>query len=66
MDIIKDIIKTIKGDVPVRDVRIGPFWTAVWSRHCGLSSTVFEHEHCSGPPVPEAGHLTEKTALEFM
>lgn len=64
-NIIKDIIKTIKIDAPVRDVRIGPFWTAVWSRHCGLSSTVFEHEHSSGPPVPEAGHLTEKTALEL-
>ncbi|MEW5933429.1 MAG: DUF4213 domain-containing protein [Bacillota bacterium] len=43
-------------------MRIGAFWTAVWSRNCGLASTVFEHEHSSGPPVLEAGNLTSMTA----
>ena len=62
MGVLEEIISTVDGDAPVREVRIGPFWTAVWSRSCGLASTVFEHEHSSGPPVREAGNLTSMTA----
>ena len=62
MGVLEEIISTVDGDAPVREVRIGPFWTGVWSRNCGLASTVFEHEHSSGPPVREAGNLTSMTA----
>ncbi|NLC11804.1 MAG: DUF364 domain-containing protein [Firmicutes bacterium] len=65
MKILQDIISTIKKDAPVREVRVGPFWTAVRSRYCGLSSTFFDHNHEAGPPVKEAGSLTEKSALEL-
>ncbi len=65
MKVIEDIISTLGNDAPVREVRIGPFWTAVWSRYCGMSSTVFEHGHSSGPPVREAGNLKGKSALEL-
>ena len=65
MNILKDIISTIKEDAPVREVRVGPFWTAVHSRRCGLASTTFEHDHSAGPPVRDAGELTKKSALEL-
>ncbi len=65
MHILKDIISTIKEDAPVSEVRVGPFWTAVYSRRCGLASTTFEHEHSAGPPVRDAGGLTKKSALEL-
>ncbi|NLX90572.1 MAG: DUF364 domain-containing protein [Firmicutes bacterium] len=65
MKIIEDIISTLERDAPVREVRIGPFWTAVWSRNCGLASTIFDHDHSSGPPVRDAGLLKEKSALEL-
>jgi hypothetical protein len=32
LNILKDIISTIKEDAPVSEVRVGPFWTAVYSR----------------------------------
>lgn len=48
MKILDDPIGSLRGDAPARDVRVGPFWTAVWSRGCGLASTV-------GPEVHEHG-----------
>jgi uncharacterized protein (DUF4213/DUF364 family) len=47
-------------------VRIGPFWTAVWSRRCGLGSTtgLGEHEH-GATFVQEAGSLAGRSALEL-
>jgi hypothetical protein len=60
-------------DAPVIDIRIGAFWTAVvieieGRRRCGLASTVrgFDHHHYgSGPAVPEAGRLLDRSALDL-
>jgi len=68
MKIIDDIISTIGEDVRgmlVKEVRIGPFWTGVWSKYGGLASTTFIHEPAMPPPLKEAGHLTKKTILEL-
>lgn len=65
MKIVQDIISTLKHDAPVKEVRIGPFWTGVHSKNCGLSSTIVTHESCGMVPVAEAGSLAEKTALEL-
>ncbi|MGM0688734.1 MAG: Rossmann-like domain-containing protein [Bacillota bacterium] len=65
MLLLEEILNSIKRDIQVNDVRIGPFWTAVWSSYCGLASTVSEHDHSSGAPVQEAGNLVNKTALEL-
>lgn len=65
MPVIEDILAEIKEDADVKDLRIGTFWTIVWSRHCGLASTIFEHEHSSGPPVRAAGNLCNISALEL-
>jgi len=65
LKILEKIIKSLPGDAPVKDVRIGPFWTAVLSRNCGLASTTFKHEHTSGPPVRKAGQLTSMSALDL-
>jgi len=47
-------------------VRIGPFWTAVWSRGCGLASTtgLGEHEH-GATFVQDTGTLAGGSALEL-
>ena len=68
MKIIEDIISTIEKstqDILVKEVRIGPFWTGVWSKYSGLASTTFTHEPAMPPPIKEAGSLTEKTVLEI-
>jgi uncharacterized protein (DUF4213/DUF364 family) len=66
MKILDDLIGSLRGDAPVRDLRVGRFWTAVWSRECGLASTpgTGEHEHGSHF-IEEAGRLTGRNALEL-
>jgi hypothetical protein len=66
MKIFDDLISSLKGnDFPIKSVHTCVFWTAVITKHCGLSST-FRDE---GPPhdrgVRDVGNLTRKTALEL-
>lgn len=66
MGIIKDILNTLNGDIKVKDVRQGPFRTAVLTRYCGLSSTPTQIVHCDETaPVAEAGELIGKHAIEL-
>jgi len=68
MKIIEDIISTIEKSargILVKEVRIGPFWTGVWSKYGGLASTTFTHEPEMPPPIREAGNLTGKSILEL-
>jgi uncharacterized protein (DUF4213/DUF364 family) len=68
MKIIEDIISTIEKsarDILVKEIRIGPFWTGVWSKYGGLASTTFTHEPEMPPPIKEAGNLTQKSILEL-
>ena len=68
MKIVEDIISTIEEstrDVLVKEVRIGPFWTGVWSKYGGLASTTFTHKPEMPPPIREAGNLTRKSILEL-
>lgn len=64
--ILDDVIGSLRDDAIAREVRIGPFWTAVWSRGCGLASTtgLGEHEH-GATFVPEAGSLAGRSGLEL-
>src|SRR4030042_1590303 len=64
MKIIDDLLSTLSYKAPVKNVRQGPFQTAVLTRYCGLAST----PHNPGPhhdqtPVKEAGLLLEKGTL---
>ena len=66
MKILDDLLLNLKrNDYPVKSVHTCVFWTAVITKHCGLSST-FRDE---GPPhnrgVRDVGNLTYKTALKL-
>jgi len=64
--ILDDVIATLGEDAPVREVRVGPFWTVVVSRGCGLASTVGPEVHEHGAVyVGEAGSLAGRSALEL-
>jgi uncharacterized protein (DUF4213/DUF364 family) len=64
--IIDDLIGGLRGDAPAREVRVGRFWTAVWSRACGLASTVGPNEHEHGATfVRDAGGLAGRSAREL-
>lgn len=61
--IIDDLLSTIDYEAPAREVRQGPFQTAVLTRYCGLASTPHEAGlHHARSPVQDAGLLTEKSA----
>jgi uncharacterized protein (DUF4213/DUF364 family) len=64
--ILEDLIGSLKGDAPAREVRVGRFWTAVLSRGCGLASTVGPEVYEHGAVyVREAGRLAGRSALEL-
>ena len=63
MKIIDDLLSTLNYEAPVKDVRQGPFQTAVLTRYCGLASTPHDPgPHHDQTPVKEAGLLLEKDA----
>jgi len=65
MKILDDILTTLKREELVRDVRQGPFQTAVLTRSCGLAATPHEEaDHQDNPPVKPAGTLLGRDALE--
>jgi hypothetical protein len=62
--IIDDLISSLNYESPVKDIRQGPFQTAVLTRYCGLASTPHDPgPHHERAPVPDAGLLLEKDAL---
>lgn len=66
MEIIDDLISTLDYEAPVREIRQGPFQTAVFTRYCGLASTPHEAgPHQAKSPVSEAGTLVKKTARDI-
>jgi uncharacterized protein (DUF4213/DUF364 family) len=66
MKLLHDLIASVSKDAPAREVRVGAFWTAVWSRACGLASTVMpgHHEHGSNF-VEHPGDLAGRSALDL-
>jgi uncharacterized protein (DUF4213/DUF364 family) len=58
------IRNSIDQDAPVREVRLGPYWTGVWSRSCGLALTLTSRS-AGDLPVLEAGSLAGKNASEL-
>ena len=64
MKIIDDILSTLNFEAVLKDIRMGPFQTAVLTRNCGLASTPHDHgPHHGKAPMKDAGHLTEKDVL---
>jgi uncharacterized protein (DUF4213/DUF364 family) len=69
VSITDDLLDSVRTDVPVRQVLVGAFWTAVVldtePPRCGLASTLRGATHDEGPPVDQAGHLLEYTARDL-
>lgn len=67
MQIIDDIIVTLNLNAVVRDIRQGPFQTAVLTRSCGLASTPHDvGPHHDSVPVKEAGRLLQGDVLKLV
>lgn len=66
MKILEDLLLNLKkNDYPVKSVHTCVFWTAVITKHCGLSSTFRDEGPSHDRGVREVGNLTQKKALEL-
>ncbi len=66
MKILDDLIISLQqNDFQVKRVHTCVFWTAVVTKHCGLSSTFREESASHDRGVRDVGNLTRKTALEL-
>jgi len=66
MKILDDLLSSLKENhAPVKSVHTCVFWTAVISKHCGLSSTFRDEGPSHDRGVRDVGNLTGKTALEL-
>jgi uncharacterized protein (DUF4213/DUF364 family) len=64
MKIINDLLSTLNYEAMVKDIRQGPFQTAVVTRNCGLASTPHDPgPHHDRTPVPDAGLLLGKEVI---
>ena len=67
MKILEDLLACLDFEAAARDIRQGPFQTAVLPRYCGLASTPHDPgPHHSRFAVDEAGRLLEKSAREIL
>lgn len=65
MDLLDDLIDSIKEDAPVRSILVGAHWTVVCSLGSGLAATM-QNDHPHGQAkVREAGYLHHKSAREL-
>ncbi len=63
MKILDDLLATLNTEASVKDIRQGPFQTAVLTRHCGLASTPHDPgPHHNRTAVKDAGLLMAKDA----
>src|SRR4030043_1658985 len=66
LKILDDLIVSLQeNDFQVKDVHTCVFWTAVVTKHCGLSSTFRDEGPSHDRGVRDVGNLTQKTALEL-
>jgi uncharacterized protein (DUF4213/DUF364 family) len=66
LKILDDLLLDLKSnDYPVRSVYACVFWTAVITKHCGLSSTFRGEGPSHDRGVRDVGNLTRKTASEL-
>jgi len=66
MKILDDLLAALRDGEVVRDIRQGPFQTAVLTHNCGLAATLRDYSHHQdNAPVKEAGTLIGKGALEI-
>ncbi len=65
--ILNELISTIDTEAEVKDIRLGLFYTGVWTRNCGLAATLPRDALLKEPPaVRHPGHLTSKVASELV
>ncbi|MFC1920058.1 Rossmann-like domain-containing protein [Chloroflexota bacterium] len=67
MKILADLVSSLDLKAEVRDIRVGPFQTAVLTSNCGLASTPHDYaQHQKHGLVREAGNLMDRGVLDLV
>ncbi len=67
MKILDDLISSLDYDAAIRDIRLGMFQTAVYTRRCGLASTPQETGYIHGDsPIKDAGMMLDKDIRDLV
>lgn len=65
MSILDNLLDSLEGDAPIRNVLVGVHWTLVCSRRCGLASTINNHLPHGRAAVRDVGSLHQKSARQL-
>jgi uncharacterized protein (DUF4213/DUF364 family) len=65
MNLLNDLIASIREDAPLRSILVGAHWTVVGSRSCGMASTILGNKPHGHERVRDVGRLQERSALEL-
>jgi uncharacterized protein (DUF4213/DUF364 family) len=65
MELLNNLIASIREDAPLRSILVGAHWTVVCSRRCGMASTVLGNKPHGHERVRDVGRLQERSALEL-
>jgi uncharacterized protein len=55
MAILEAVLESLRGDEPIKEARSNSTWIAVWSRYCGLASTLASAEYEEGGGASRGG-----------
>ena len=64
MSVVEALLDSLDGDAAVRDVRSNRNWIAVWSRYCGLASTLASADSADAAAI-DAARLVGRSAREL-
>ncbi len=68
MGVLEELVDSLPADLPpLKDLRIGAFWTAAWTENASIAITVRpSHPPPDGFPIPGAGDLLEISTSELV
>ena len=64
MSLLEALLDSLSGDATVREARSNRNWIAVWSRYCGLASTLASADSADATVI-DAARLTGRSAREL-
>jgi len=62
MQILTELINSLKSDSPIKQITVGAHWTVIQSQYCGMASTTLSDKQYGEGSVMNAGSLHQMSA----